>query len=298
MEQALASSQGPSAYQLIIDFYTSRLQHEVCIATSQAARRNAANGQIFHDLTAHVSRLSTSLLVSLPPGTGHTLISSTLSFYELLSSSSRPHIIPIVLPSMHLVYHQAQQASPTTFSRICGVIGNYKLAFDQHPKPVKDYYATDVTDSLNWCLRDLYHLVWISRALITTDQKAVGLYCHPALRSTLNDYLNGVDREYAIGTAFGLSNSAWLASMSAAAWRTVEEREINKEHFDRNNIRYHQGPVSQRSLEVLKRKGGVSVDWDGANGYKVFVLDWLAERGLGGIRELMFATVTELRNKA
>jgi centromere protein I len=109
--------------------------------------------------------------------------------------------------------------------------------------------------------------------------------------------LSGIDREYAIGTAFSLSNNAWLASMSATAWRTIEEREINAEGFDRNNIRYHQGPVSQRSLEVLKRKGGVSVDWDGAKGYKVFVLDWLAERGLGGIRELMFATVTELRGK-
>jgi centromere protein I len=40
------------------------------------------------------------------------------------------------------------------------------------------------------------------------------------------------------------------------------------------------------------------VDWDGSNGYKVFVLHWLAERGLGGIKDLMFATVTELKGKA
>jgi centromere protein I len=118
------------------------------------------------------------------------------------------------------------------------------------------------------------------------------------LRSTLNNYISVIDREYSIGTAFGFSNYAWLASMSAAAWRALEEREITKEGYDKSSIRYHQGPVSQRSLEVLKRKGGVSVDWDGANGYKVFVLNWLAERGLGGVRELMFATVTELRGKA
>jgi centromere protein I len=48
-------------------------------------------------------------------------------------------------------------------------------------------------------------------------------------------------------------------------------------------------------LEVLKRKGGVSVDWEGPNGYKVMVLQWLDERGLSGIKDLMFATVVNLR---
>lgn len=294
MEQVLALSQGPSAYERIIDFYASVLQQQICIATSKASQRGTTI-PTFHDLVTHVSRLSTSLVLSLAPNTGHTLISSILSFYELLSTSSKPHVIPIILPPMHLVYNLAQHASSTTISRICGIIGSYKLAFDQHPKPVKNYYPTEVTDSLNWCLRDIYHLVWISRALVTTDQKAVGLYCDSALRSTLHDYLTGVDHEYAVGSAFGLSNNAWLASMSAAAWRNIEEQEINKEGLDKNSVRYHQGPVSQRSLEVLKRKGGVSMDWDGAHGYKVFVLNWLAERDLSGVRELMFATVSELR---
>lgn len=207
-------------------------------------------------------------------------------------------MIPIVLPPMHLVYLLAQSPSTTTLSRVCGIIGAYKVAFDQHPKPVKDYYPASVTDSLNFCLRDLYNLLWVSRALNVVEQKSVGLYCDPSLRSSLKDYLSGLDREYAIGSAFGLSNNAWLASTSAAAWRAMEEREIEREGYDRTGIRYHQGPVSQRSLEVLKRNGGIGVDWDGAMGYKVFVMNWLAERGLGGIRQFMFATVTDLKSKA
>lgn len=296
-EQALAS-QGPSNYVKLIDFYTSLLQQQVRAANSRAEQRSPSKHQIFHDLTSHVSTLSISLLLSLPPESGHVLTSSILSFYELLSTCSKPHIVPIVLPPMHLVYLLTQHASPTTFSRTCGIIGAYKSAFDQHPRPVKDYYPTHVTEALNWCLRDVYHLLWIARALVMVDQKALGLYCDPALRSTLNDYLSSVDREYAIGSAFGLSNHTWLASLSAAAWRALEEREISREGYDKSSIQYHQGPVSQRSLEVLKRKGGVGVDWDGSNGYKVFVLHWLAERGLGGIKDLMFATVTELKGKA
>jgi centromere protein I len=297
VEQAL-SSHGPAAYEKLVNFYTSLLQKQLCAAIPQPSGRSSATNKVFQDLAAHISTLSNSLLLSLPAGEGQPLISSVLSFYELLSTSSKPHLVPIILPPMHLVYLLTQHTSSTTFSRICGIIGAHKAAFDVHPKPVKQYYPNDVTDSLNWCLRDIYHLIWIARALLTADNKALGLHCHPDLRTALNDYLISIDREYAIGAVFGLSNHAWLAAMSAAAWRTMEEREVTREGYDKNSVRYHQGPVSGRSLEVLKRKGGVSVDWDGAAGYKVFVLNWLAERGLGGIRDLMFATVTELRDKA
>jgi centromere protein I len=291
------ATQATILYDRLIDMYASLLQNQASAAAASPSALSTTERQIFYDLATHVSTLSMSLLLSLAPGTGHSLISSVLTFYEVLSTVSKPHAVPIILPPMRLVYLLLQDASPTTFSRVCGIIGSYKQAFDEHPKPVKDHYPTHVTDSLNWCLRDIYHLIWISRALVTTDQRAVGFHCDTALRTQLNDHLHGLDREYAIGAAFLLSNYAWMASMSAAAWRAMEEREINQEGFDKDNIRYHQGPVSQRSLEVLKRKGGVSVDWDGAGGYKVFVLEWMAQRGLGGVKELMFATVSELRTK-
>ncbi|KAF2031695.1 Mis6-domain-containing protein [Setomelanomma holmii] len=297
VEKGMAT-QAMIAYDKLIDMYTSLLQNQASAATALPDSRNLTEHQTFHNLVAHVSTLSMSLLLSLAPGTGHTLTSSILTFYEYLSTSSKPHFVPIMLPPMHLIYLVLQNASPTTFSRVCGIIGAYKAAFDTHPKPVKDYYPAHVTDALNWCLRDIYHLIWIARALITADQKALGLHCDTALRTTLNDYVGSLDREYAIGAAFGLSNNSWLSSMSASAWRALEEREISHEGFDRNTLRYHQGPVSQRSLDVLKRKGGVSMDWDGSKGYKVFVLEWMAQRGLGGVRELMFATVSELRTKA
>ncbi|KAI4912113.1 uncharacterized protein J4E92_010158 [Alternaria infectoria] len=195
---------------------------------------------------------------------------------------------------MHLVYLLSQDASSTTLSRICGIIGSYKLAFDAHPKPVKTYYPAEVTDAFNWCLRDMYNLVWISRGLLVQDQKSKGLYCDPILRGTLNEYLRRVDRGYTIGAAFTLSYNAWLASLSAAAWRAVEKREVGKVG-EKNVTRYHDGPVTEKSLEVLKSKGGVDVNWEGADGYKVMVLQWLTERGLGGIRDLMFATVINLK---
>lgn len=288
LERALAA-QGLSSYERLIDYYNSLLRYQTSVSY--------LDQQVLNDLTTHVATLSTSILLALPPNTGTSLASSIVSFYELLSTCSKPHIIPIMLPPMHLVYLLVQDASPAILSRTCGIIGNYKLAFDQHPKPVRNYYPAAVTDALNWCLRDVYNSIWVSRALTVADQKSVGLYCQSSVRSALDDYLSTLNHEYSVGTAFMLSNNAWLASLSAAAWRAIEEQAIEREKLDKTSISRHQGPVSQRSLDALKRQGGVSVDWDGPSGYKVLVLQWLEERGMGGIKQLMFATVTDLKGK-
>jgi centromere protein I len=289
---------GLAAIDKLMRFYARLLQRQVCNTTSNVSRYGSPVQQSFVPLVEHVAALSMSLLVSIPSlDVGKSILSSILCFYEQLAASSKPHAIPIVLPPMHTVYLLAQQPSPESFSRLCGIISSYKQAFDEHPKPVKDYYATYITDALNWCLRDIYNVLWVSRGLITTDRKAAGLYCDPNLRTALNTYLMNIDREYAIGHAFGFSHNPWLASMSATAWQALEEREIQKENFERDSVRFHEGPVNQRSLEVLKKRGGVNVDWDGPLGYKVFVLNWMAERGMSGARDLMFATVSDLRGK-
>lgn len=288
---------GLPAYGKLVDFYTALLQRQVCSTILNESPRDTST-QTLTMLTEHISTLVVSILLSMPSSdVDPTLLSPILSFYEQLATSSKPHFVSIILPPMYLVYLLAQQPSPAAFSRLCGIIGSYKSAFDQHPRPVKDYYPAHVTDSLNWCLRDIYNLIWVSRGLVSVDKKAVGFYCDPSLRLKLNAYLSSIEREYAIGTAFSLSNYAWMASLSAVAWRSIEEQQIKAENFDRDSIRYHQGPVSQRSLDVLKREGGVSVDWDGPQGFKVHVLNWLAHRGMSGVRDLMFATVTDLRGK-
>lgn len=293
-EQAMAS-QGASGYALLIDLYTSLLSHQ-----ATAANMNNADSKrpVLEDLIAHVATLSESLLISTPHTSGSHIVPSILGFYEVLSAASKPRVIPIILPPMHLVYLLAQEPSSTTLSRICGILAAYKVAFDKHPRPVKDYYPALTTDTFNSCLRDIYNLIWVARAFTVVPQKSVGLYCDPALRATLNTYLGEVDREYGIANALGLSNNPVLSAFSATAWRALEEREIDKEGYDRASITYHQGPVSQLSLEALKHRGGVGVEWDGPEGYKVHVLQWLAERGLGGIKDLMFATVTNLKGRA
>ncbi|KAJ4378688.1 Phosphate metabolism transcription protein [Didymella sp. IMI 355093] len=298
VERALCGND-VSSYTYLVELYTEMLQHRIAkLAQQQPERRQPAlstpEQQFVKDLVSHFATFSTSLLLSLPPFMGSEIVSAILAFWELLSTSSKPHVIPILLPPMHLVYFLMQSSPADVVSRICGVIGSYKQAFDAHPRPVKYYYPSEVTDGLNWCLRDVYNLFWVARGLAVAEQKSVGMYCHPALRSSLDAYLSGLDRGYAIDHAFNLSHNAWLASMASAAWHALEEQQLERQEYNRANVEAHNGPVTQQSLASL-RDGGISVDWDGADGYKVFVLNWLADRGLGGLKELMFATVTDLK---
>ncbi|EUC36270.1 hypothetical protein COCCADRAFT_34278 [Bipolaris zeicola 26-R-13] len=286
VERAIAA-QGIPAYPKLINFYTALVQHHISTAVTDAANRGSESSQTLSRVTTHVTTLFTSALVSIPAGLGSDVTSCILSFYELVSTSSKPRVVPIQLPPMHLIYLLTQDTSATTFARVCGIVGAYKLAFDRHPKPVKAYYPVEATDTFNYCLRDMYNLLWVARGLVAQDKKSQGLFCDAALRSMLHSYLKKMDREYTIETAFGLSHNAWLAALSAAAWRAMEQDFADKNDLDPNTMVHHRGPVSEKSLEALKRKGGASVDWDGGNGYKAWVLQWLDGRGLGASRLAM-----------
>lgn len=298
------TGQHPECYDQLLRFYTDLLRQWMNQASPQPRRPGPATAtpdqRALHDLASHVSSLSTSLLLSLPFSSGGSNItSSILTFYELLSTSSAPYRIPIVLPPMSLIYTLALSPSATTLSRVCGMIGAYKTAFNKHPGPIRHFYPQEIVDAINCCLRDIYNLLWISRALVASKDaegkdKASGVFCDPALREALNTYLGDIDREYAIQTAFGLSNNPMLAASSAAVWRQLEAVEIDARGYDRSSINWHKGPVSQRSLDVLRRNGGVDVDWEL---YRVHVLQWLEERGCAGLKEFMFASSDALKKK-
>src|SRR5262245_2468031 len=251
------------------------------------------------DLITHVSELSTSLLLSIHPCSDSNFTSAILTFFELLSTSSIPHRIPIILPPISLLYLLALTPSTLTLSRTAGLIGSYKNAFNVHPAPIKEYYPQSHVDAINCAIRDVYNLLWINRALSAVlsedgSPKSLGLYCPPFLRETLNLYLGDKDREYAIQTGFGLSNNPFLASVSAAAWRELEENEVQRKGYDRRSVNWHKGPVSQRSLDVSRRNGGVDVDYEA---YRIHVLKWLEGRGFGGFKKFLFASSDALKRK-
>ncbi|KAF2688950.1 Mis6-domain-containing protein [Lentithecium fluviatile CBS 122367] len=291
-ERAIIANSSPEAYERLLGLYTSLLRHWAVQTPPRPPPPGFAlddpNQRIFADLSEHVSQLSLSLLLSTPP-TDATLLSKILTFYEVLSTCSTPYHVPILLPPSHLLYLLTLTPSTTALDRTAGIIAACKTAFNNHPGDVKDYYSKDALASMNCSLRDFYHFIWISRAL-STGQNALGLHCYSSLRDTLNTYLSSLDHQYAIQTAFNVSHNPWLASLSAAAWRELEERKVREGAFDRRSVEWHRGPVSSRSLEVLGKNGGVDVGWEA---YRVEVFKWLEGRGVGGLKGYIFAASTE-----
>lgn len=221
-----------------------------------------------------------------------SITSAILDFYEQLSALPKPQRVPIILPPSPLIYLLTLSSSTTVFARINGIIANYRHAFSAHPAPIHRYYPEEMTASFNSTMRDLHNLLWLSRGLIIDPSKCAGLHCEPALRRALHEYLDDLDQEYNIHVAFNMTHNPLLASSALSAWLEVEDEEIQKQAYDPEAIQRHAGPASQNSLEKLMARGGVNVDWEG---YRVRILRWLEDRGLGGPKAFMWAASVPLR---
>ncbi|ORY17972.1 Mis6-domain-containing protein [Clohesyomyces aquaticus] len=296
LERTLAE-RNPNSFGKLLSFYTDLMCHWMAEATPHPPGKptpafSSPHQRALAALVAHISEVSTSLLLSLPLTLNAPLVSSILSFYEVLSSSSKPRTVPILLPSLYLAYLMTHSHSVATISRTCGIYGNYKKAFDSHPKPIGDYYSKDITNAFNMGLRDIFNSLWTFKALVTADEKSYGFFCQPSLRDSLNEYLSDIDHHYGVALAFGLSYNPSISSLAAAAWRSLEEGEIVKNNYDRNLVNWHKGPVSERTLKALNKSGGVEVGWDQ---YRLHLLEWMADKGCNGFRDFMFATVKNLK---
>ena len=249
----------------------------------------------FAALANHASYLSLSILVSYPPTI--STFSSILSYLEVLSYaiSHAPTTpgIHITTPDTQTIYLLLfLHPSLSTLSRLCSTLAIYKHAFvatmtptPTNPSPHK--YPPPYLNHFNGFLMDTCNLLYRSRAFNKTDTNALGCLLPPSLPLPLQHYLEPQD--LTLTTLFSLSHHSSLCALSIAAFRDLEDTAEEKEEGS-VSVR-HAGPVGQRSLMVLKGEGGLEVGWAE---YRLEVLRWLGERGVGGIGELMGCTMKQL----
>jgi centromere protein I len=134
-------------------------------------------------------------------------------------------------------------------------------------------------------------LLWRSRAFARSDDGGVARGCllPAAAAEQLQRWLPRVAphaAHAALPAAFGLPTHPLLAALARDAFRELERRRVPRPDAVRL-----EGPASQRALVVLASDGGVNVEW---REYRVWVVEWLARMGLGGIKELIFAAMKDL----
>ena len=271
-------------FDALFGFYASLLQR--WMNTSSTGDRRMIES--ISEMTRHVA-----ILAELALAAGQPTHAAILGFYERMTDLVTEQIslgrqsMPPILPPRSLTYSLATTSSLADFSRLCALLVTYKRCFEKQD-PRMSRGQGDATVLLNGYLMDICNLIWRSRALNTTDPNAHGLMCVDQVTSGLQTYLSKVERDYSVHTLFDFSHGVLSAAMAQDAYMTLEG-EAQKATAD--DLPLHAGPVTQRSLTVLEKEGGLKLSW---KQYRVGLLDYFESQGFDGMKKLMFATMKDL----
>jgi centromere protein I len=295
MENALLSSTSSNLANLL-DFYTDLLRKW----TSELLANTSSNHEAFPSvaqLTDHTNVLILTLVTTNPSVSTTQSIMAHLRAITDLSSRAPKHLgIRIISPPSLVVYLLTfVEPTITTMSPLSGMLAAYKKAFEASlTLPETERYPQEYVNNFNGYLMDVCNLLWRGRAFNTSDTNARGCLLPAEVYSALESYTDRLQPPQSLPSLFSLSLHPSLAALSNAALRELEQEDISNAREDSEmdvEKKRHAGPVSQRSLILLARSGGLNIGWAE---YRQAVLRHLADRGLEGVRDLMYCTMTVL----
>ncbi|KAI9789884.1 MAG: hypothetical protein M1835_001351 [Candelina submexicana] len=290
----------PESKTVILDFYTALFRMwTVKILSGQYESLPDSYESPTETLSRLINHTDTLCLSLLETGTPtFSTMSSVLSFYEAIAfaithSSSNPNI-RIITPSSQTIYLLVFTSSVSILSRLCSVLTAYKRAFESAmntapSSPPESGYPREYVNHFNGFLMDICNCLWRNRALNREDVNALGCLVPTTVLPSMRTYAESLD--HTLPTMFSLSYSSALCALSIACFRDLEDAAYAAD--PESIVTRHAGPVTQRSLTILANEGGLRISWAD---YRLQVLKWLEERGVGGIGELMFNTMKHLMN--
>ena len=327
LETALLDNSASSSIALLT-FYTTLLQRWTSLlfaATADPANmpinRPIYTGKIYPprisdsgipaltsaitSLTTHTSLLILTLLTT--HGSAPQILTYLETYSSLISEAHSYPTLTILVPHPLTIYLVTfSYPSISTLSRLCSVLATHKIAFEAiltRPRVSSSSIDQPQAESpqkysithFNGFLMDVCNLLWRSRAFNRTDANALGCLLPPAVLPHLANYTSSLKPPYLLNTSFSLSFHSDLAGLSNAAMREIEDEEIAARGDKEVEVRVrHAGPVTQKTLLVLGREGGVVVGW---KDYRLAVLRYLEKRGLMGLAEFMGCTMKGLMGK-
>lgn len=247
-------------------------------------------------LIEHVDRLSLTLLQTSPiEGTYHKI----LDFYEraaYIYSQPRPlRVLKLTIPPPLLVYTLQFSASLATVSRLCTILTAYKQACVSYmanaAKKLGPAYDKKQVNAFNGFLMDICNCLWRGKAFTKSDAHARGCMVADGVIASLGGYVGSLadsgSSEMSLGTLFTMSYSPLLCLQGLEHLRQLEDREDEEVELRAR----HAGPITQKSLVQLSRKGGLEVVWQE---YRLGVLRRMEDKEWRGISALMYSTMKNL----
>ncbi|RYP60396.1 hypothetical protein DL769_008132 [Monosporascus sp. CRB-8-3] len=276
----------------ILQFYTALLRRwTVTLASVDQLSVRAASATA--SLITHVNGLCLTLLQTSSSISTHSMV---LDFYEqgasLMSGPYSSFRTRVVIPPSPLAYLLYFSPSPTTVSRLCGLLAKYKQGLQKAMSTSRSDYTPEYVNEFNGFLMDICNCLWRSRAFNTKDNNSHGCLIPKHIAEDLSLYIKGLDTGASLASLFSLSHSPVLGLLSISYFRGLEDAELEK-GTDELGTR-HAGPVTRATLASLAEDGGLRLTWDE---YRLGVLTYLDQNGMGGVGQLMYNTMTTLMKK-
>ncbi|KAG0038181.1 hypothetical protein BGZ82_000862 [Podila clonocystis] len=238
--------------------------------------------ETFHAFIHHVERLS---VVALEVESDHVVVQhGVLSFYDLLSTLTATYRLPlaIVIPDSAIVYRTFLSDSAMAVSRMCGIVYQYKKAFEVFEQELQNQYDDLVQAMIEAKIADGE----------TVDEE--DLPQPPPIE------VKGYNREYVV-----LFNS-FVMDICNFLWRNRAFNKSDKnsrgflmDRFLKDLEDYEGIPADKRlkapptsgALKESAVKGGLAMTIDE---YRIQYLDSLEKDGCKGLAEFLFDCIANL----
>ncbi|KAI1449808.1 Mis6-domain-containing protein [Annulohypoxylon stygium] len=276
----------------LLELYTAILRRWTIHLASLEQKSSQAPDAIA-GLVTYVNDLCLTLVQTSPTASTHSKI---LDFYEQTSVlASDPKLLihtRIMIPPSPLVYILHFSFAPSTLARLCSILSKYKAGFQKAMATSRSAYTSEYINEFNGFLMDICNCIWRSRAFNNTDVNAHGCLVSRSLTEDLTSYVNNLNMGSALPALFSLSYSPVLCLVAISHFRDLEDEELRQNDGELSTR--HAGPVTRVSLNALANKGGLRVGWDD---YRLGVLSGLERRGMAGVGELMYNTMTNVMKR-
>lgn len=279
----------------LLGLYTNLMRRwGVILLSNDTAPQHASASHAL--LIEHVDQLSLTVLQTSPTEETYHKI---LDFYERVAhiySKPRPlRILKLTIPPLLLVYTLQFSDSLATVSRLCTILTAYKQACGTYmsnaAKKLGPAYDKKQVNTFNGFLMDICNCFWRGKAFTKSDAHARGCMVADDVIAALSSYVSSLTEsgssEMALNMLFTMSYSPLLCLQGLEHLRRLEDREDEEVELRAR----HAGPVTQKSLVQLGRRGGLELVWQD---YRLGVLKHLEDQEWRGISELMYSTMKNL----
>ncbi|CAB4408217.1 unnamed protein product [Rhizophagus irregularis] len=170
----------------------------------------------------------------------------------------------VVIPSSSIVYRAFFSSSGMSLSRICGIILQYKEAFDKNPQQNVSLHCRSYINYFNSFVMDICNCLWRNRPFNKTDKNSKGFQLDDDIIRKLQETCN---EDWT--SCYSLTHLPSFAALSKSCIQDLEESTPNIKR--RLTL-----PATQFSLKDISTAGGLQISF---NDYRVHFLNVLYKLG-------------------